>query len=71
MTEPHDFAFPVSNRRDVPTETSVGLTKRELFAAMFGAGLCANPESPVANDIVVESVKLADRLIAELNKEQK
>lgn len=72
MTEPHDFAFPVSNRRDVPTETSVGLTKRELFAAMMLSGLCSQVPSYSFNAALPEyAVMYADALISELNKEQK
>jgi hypothetical protein len=46
-----------------------GLTKRELFAAMFTAAAIANPDitAPVGT-IVSDSIAVADRLITALNE---
>ena len=56
-------------------EFMVGLTTRELFAAMAMQGFCA---STAGNDFIFDikdiarsSVKCADALIEELNKEEK
>lgn len=61
MTKPNDPAFP--------TETHAildGLTKREYFAGLAMQGLCA--DTNYDGDVAASSVKLADALIAELNK---
>ena len=47
----------------------LGLTKRELFAAMAMQGLSTNPRLKTT-DIARYAVETADALIAELNKEQ-
>lgn len=45
-----------------------GLTKRELFAAMFCAAAIANPDVNVpVGTIVSDSITVADRLINALN----
>ncbi len=49
----------------------VGLTKRELFAAMAMQGLCADPEYDGVSEQYAElSVEFADALLAELAKDQ-
>lgn len=48
---------------------NLGLTKREIFAAMALQGLCADPESR-RDSIPGTAVKLADALIEALNKEK-
>lgn len=45
------------------------LTKRELFAAMAMQGLLASPVEATVQSFAEASVKTADALIAELNKE--
>ena len=59
MTAPNEGAF-------------YGLTKRELFAAMFCAAAIANPGINVPNvpikAVVLDSITMADSLIAELNE---
>ena len=48
---------------------AIGLTKREYFAAMVMQGLCALPTQLSINQITEFSVKIADALITELNKD--
>ncbi len=50
---------------------SIGLTKREHFAGLAMQGICAS--GPVISNklIVIESLRLADALLAELDKEDK
>lgn len=68
-TNSDENAFPVMQGETFqPREW--GLTKRELFAAMAMQGLCSDPDYPTGY-AVTEGVKLADALIAELNKEKK
>ena len=63
FTQPNDPAFPTP----VNTEFTAGLTIREYFAAMAMQGvLSANSE--FEGDIPTYSVKMADALIKELNK---
>jgi len=46
---------------------SIGLTKRELFAAMAMQGLCANPSCEGKFDgYAVDALRLADALLAAL-----
>ena len=68
MTDGNDFVYNMD-----------GLTKRELFAAMAMQGLMASKEldygtyaepSDPLPWVMQESVRAADALIAELNKEQ-
>ena len=57
--------------------SDIGLTKRELFAAMAMQGMAANPadnylaevDGKIVNVTSKYAVKYADALIAELNKE--
>lgn len=52
-----------------PIEEHIGLTKRELFAAMAMQGLCACEKLEGTNDKFAHwSVKMADALLEELNK---
>lgn len=57
----HDPAYP--------TPTDLGLTKRELFAAMAMQGLCARPATHRPVDIAPLSIAMADALLAELAKD--
>lgn len=58
-------------RIDAP-EKSLGLTKRELFAAMAMQGVMSSPKRILnAKNISQYSVCLADALIAELQKVEK
>ena len=46
-----------------------GLTKRELFAAMFCAAAIANPDVNVPVGMIVsDSITVADKLITALNE---
>lgn len=47
---------------------SIGLTKREYFAAMAMQGLLAHDPTYEFTEIASDSVKMTDALIAELNK---
>ncbi len=60
---PFDVAYAL-----VQLARDYGLTKRELFAALFTAGAIANPNitAPVGT-IVSDSITVADRLINALN----
>jgi hypothetical protein len=49
---------------------SVGLTKREYFAIMMASSHWADKEGNDFSDIVRISVRLADKLIEELSKEE-
>lgn len=73
MTNSNDTAYPESHHSC--WDPGKGLTKRELFAAMAMQGFCAaiNPSQQAWTfaEIVDWSVRLADDLIAELNKEKK
>lgn len=49
MSGANDMAFPVLDRTQTPNDTTqLGLTKRELFAAMAMQGLCASPHPRVS-----------------------
>lgn len=69
------------NNKDYPaypvvagnTVEAIGLTKRELMAAMAMQGFCANSNvgwstKGTVNNIVESSVHIADSLLDELNK---
>lgn len=53
-----------------PDNLSLGLTKREWFAAQALIGLIANDEAHGLSGHGADAVTLADDLIAELNKEK-
>lgn len=69
MTNPNDFAFCLN----VGDSKSLGLTKREYFAAMAMQGLCAEPATSeiTYENLVIRAVRLTDIFIVELNKEPK
>lgn len=52
---------------------SVGLTKREYFAAKAMQALAANPETDFAefSEVASDAVRMADALIKALNQEEK
>lgn len=64
MTDGNDPVYPST------AAWSSALTKRELFAAMAMQGLLASPVEATVQSFAEASVKTADALIAELNKEQ-
>ena len=63
------YAFPFQVNVADWCERDYGLTKRELFAALFSAAAIANPDitAPVGT-IVSDSITVADRLITALNE---
>lgn len=70
MTRPNDAAFarPASELGQTSWGPVNGLTKREYFAAMALAGLCA-ADSPIPVQVIGEmAVRRADMLISELAK---
>ena len=71
MTNPNDPAFPEDRESHLP-DGGCGLSKREYFAAMAMQARVIWDEPRNARkleSIAVDSVKLAETLIAELNKE--
>lgn len=65
-----DSAFPVSIKDGPSTVTNLGLTKRELFAAMAMQGILANPNTYKQDDpdvLAVFAKGYADALITQLN----
>lgn len=51
--------------------SSVGLTKREYFAAMAMQGICSNTNNRfLPREVAEVSVRIADELIKTLNNEQ-
>lgn len=77
MTNPHDQAYP-GKSGNVMNQTGLepGLTKREYFAAMALNALCGwdaivhedKRNAGKIENIIPAAVKMADALIAELNK---
>lgn len=71
-------AFPIAATHSPITgqiweESSSGLTKRELFAAILGAGYAAFGDSKACindEELPKRTVELADALLAELAKPQ-
>ena len=67
-------AMPNTNPETYPTPCPInyghGLTKREHFAGLAMQGICAS--GPVISNklIVIESLRLADALLSELDKVQ-
>ena len=57
----------LGNSIEQHTDFSLGLTKREYFAAMAMQGLLANKFSP-GSDYNVWAVEIADRVIEKLNE---
>jgi hypothetical protein len=75
MSNANDMAFPALDTQQTPNNSiQLGLTKRELFAALAMQGILAGPCSrdgvPAREwfDIPPQAVKLADTLLAELAK---
>lgn len=67
-----ESAFPTKihkSRIEDCRSLDLGLTKRELFAAMALQGLCACPTA--VGGIARDAVEFADALLAELAKETK
>lgn len=66
---PNENVYPVVLQHGLTHDShvEVGLTKRELFAAMAMQGILANDQA--AYDPTVWAVRYADGLIVELNKE--
>ena len=65
-THPNDGAFAAV----ADGWTQCGLTKRELFAAMAMQGILARDEG-TKRGLLVDAVRFADALLAELAKEAK
>ena len=60
-------AFPIPMGSISDGDYIVGITKRELFAAMAMQGLCANPSRVGKFDgYAVDALRLADALLAAL-----
>ena len=74
MKNSEQNAFPIVLQHGLSADShvEVGLTKREYFAAMAMQGILANENTGLSpNEVVAkESVKLADLLLAELDKTQ-
>jgi len=66
MTKSTDTVHPFTDSKNGWHET--GLTKREYFAALAMQGLLANPAVDMLETTAAKAVKIADHLIAELNK---
>ena len=66
LTEPKQFYM----RHEPDLDTSCGLSKREYFAAMAMQGMIAGSQGLqiTVEQFATQSLKLADALIAELNK---
>ena len=62
-----DPAFPVTWANDAAAP-DLGLTKRELFAALAMQGLTAFGKYEEFEDFAHDAVKIADALLAELEK---
>ena len=68
--DPKAFAFPSEYPpgSKAAADLSLGLTKRELFAAMAMQGLCGNSAIGLDLNFAEISVRLADDLLKELAK---
>jgi hypothetical protein len=64
--DPHDAAF--ARPEAVGIESQTGLTKREYFAAMAMQALTSRKVKQRDDVVAAMSVRMADALIAELNK---
>lgn len=72
MTDPNQYAFPIDLSRVVNDKMSLGLTKREYFAAMAMQGILSNASGLGEPEHWVRfAVKYADALIKELSKGEK
>lgn len=77
QTSGNEYRLPYPVELNNPVQnfitTSLGLTKRELFAALAMQSLLKNTELGFDNELEVisqTSVQYADALISELNKEK-
>lgn len=72
MTHPDDSIFPTKPRAEGEgrVEGTPGLTKREFIAALAMQGMIAGSQGLqiTTEQFAEQSLKLADALIAELNK---
>lgn len=70
MTNPNDPAFASPKREGFESLiNTLGLTKREYFAALAMSGMLANSQRIGRNDEYAKTaVNAADALIAEMNK---
>lgn len=66
-TDPNE---PINTTNYRESYTSIGLTKREYFAAMAMQGLLTKPLYYINRGIGEEAVQIADNLIEALNNEQ-
>lgn len=69
MTDPETTAYPIRHEDGI----GIGLTKRELFAAMAMQGLLSDAENStrslsIVADVGKASVNFADALIKALNE---
>jgi hypothetical protein len=65
----NDMAFPVLDRSQTPNETfQLGLTKRELFAAMAMQGIMAEDSNQNIHTVADLAVSQADALLKRLAK---
>lgn len=72
MTNKNDSAYPIETTDASKYEfVDKGLTKRELISAMCLQGLLSNSGLRHNIEYAKDAVKLADALIAELNKGEK
>jgi len=70
-TNPNEpISAVLTQSSSLQNETSLGLTKREMFAALAMQGVCANSNGTDLNSIAQGSVAMADYLIEALNKEE-
>jgi len=67
MINPNDQVYPIVEPNDVCSVT-IGLTKRELFAAMAMQGILSNGEISHEVEVAKNALLYADALINELNK---
>ena len=69
MKNSEESAFPFVDETGKAQSIAAGLTKREYFAAMAMQGVLANPNyNGDYKHLSVVSVKVADALLAELEK---
>lgn len=65
----NDTAYPVLDRDQTPNGTyQLGLTKRELFAAMAMQGMLTADYSSPVDELAHQAVVFADALLKELAK---
>lgn len=72
MSNAGDMAFPVPPEHSPNNSIQLGLTKREYIAAMAMQGMASDPvytEAPYEKGIAMHAVKMADALLAALEKQ--